>query len=199
MLDLATVVNNGYGDGGQFFAMFTPWDDTNTWNVMVDGISADGVEAAATPTTVAGTADLIPNVCGGFMSFDVTPDVQAWANGTRANFGWAILPWDNGGDGWGISTSESVEERERPRLRVFYTPGAQVAPSIVMQPPVVSPSSVQINFSGAPTTSYHVLRAPTVTGPWTTNGTVVTAGNGNGVHTDNTVLPAGAFYRVFRP
>lgn len=196
MLDLATVVGNGYGDGGQFFAMLTPWDATNTWNVMVDGITADGVEAAATPTTVAGSAALNPNVCGGFMSFDVTPDVQAWSAGARNNYGWAILPWVNGGDGWAVSMSEAGNESERPRLRVFYTPGA---PTIVMHPPVVSVNNVVVNFNGAPNTSYHVLRAPTVTGPWTTNGTVVTTGNGNGAHTDNTPLPGGAFYRVFQP
>jgi hypothetical protein len=110
-----------------------------------------------------------------------------------------ILPWPGGGDGWGFGTAEQGLEENRPQLRVFYAPGTPVGPNIVMQTPVVSSGSVQVSFSGAPTTSYHVLRSPTVTGPWTTNGTVVTAGNGNGVHTDNTPLPGGAFYRVFQP
>ena len=196
VLDLATVVGNGFGDGGQFFAMLSPWDATNTWNSMIDGITADGVEAAATPTAVAGSAALNPNVCGGFMSFDLTSDVQAWASGVRNNYGWAVLPWVNGGDGWGVSMAESATERERPRLRVFYTPPL---PKVVLHMPAVSPASVVVGFSGAPNQSYHVLRATTVIGPWTTNGTVSTDGSGTGTHTDSTPPSGGAFYRVFQP
>lgn len=196
MLDLASINGNAMGDGGTFHAMLQAWQATDTWNTMNGGISPDGVEAAATPTAFAGNATRNPNVQAGYLSFELTPDVQTWANGTQPNHGWAILPWPLGGDGWGFGMSEQGLEQNRPRLRVFYTPGA---PLIVMQPPTLSPGSVQVNFTGAPSQSYHVLRAPEVTGPWTTNGTVVTAGNGSGVHTDTTPLPGGAFYRVFQP
>ena len=74
MLDMATVANNGYGDGGQFFAMLAPWQDTDTWNTLVNGIQTDGVEAATNATVSAGSPTLNPNVCGGYMSFEVTPD-----------------------------------------------------------------------------------------------------------------------------
>jgi hypothetical protein len=198
VLDLATVIGNGYGDGGLFYAMLSPWQDTDTWNTLVNGIQTDGIEAATTPTTTAGSPTLNPNVCGGYMSFEVTPDVQAWASGLWPNYGWAILPWPGGSDGWGISTSESAAENDRPRLRVYYT--VPPAPeTIVLQKPVVSQGGVQLNFTGAANTLYYILRAPGVTGPWSTNGTATTGSNGQATYTDTAPLPGAAFYRVFRP
>ena len=198
MLDIATVANSGYGDGGQFFAMLRPWQDTDTWNTLVDGIQTDGVEAATTATVSAGSATLNPNVCGGFMSFDVTPDVQTWSSGTRTNYGWAILPWPNGGDGWAVSMSESTEERERPRLRVFYTPGA--APVIpVIQNIQRTPSTAVITFSGSIGTQYSVLRSATVNGTYTPAGTATVQPGGTATFTDNSPLPGAAFYRISYP
>src|SRR5207247_2306403 len=104
-------------------------------------------------TVVAGSPTLNPNVCGGFQPFDVTSDVQTWASGARANYGWAILPWTNGGDGWGISMSESATERERPQLRVYYTPGILIT-SIVR-----GPTSATIKFTGEVGKTYTIQRA----------------------------------------
>jgi hypothetical protein len=197
MLDLATVANNGYGDGGQFHAMYQPWEDTATWNSLGgSGILPDGTIAALNPTVVAGSPTLNPNVCGGFMSFNVTPDVQNWANAIRPNYGWGIVPWPNGSDGWAIATSEATIERERPRLRVFYTPGA---PLVILQPPVVSPGSVEIRFSGEVGETYTVLRAASVTGPYTSIGTAVVQAGGTATLVDNSPLSGGAFYRVSKP
>jgi hypothetical protein len=87
MLDLGSVVGNATGDGGHLHALLQPWDDTtttlNTWGG--DGIKADGIEAAVKPTVTAGSPSLDPNVQGGFNSYEVTADVQAWANGTNSN------------------------------------------------------------------------------------------------------------------
>ncbi len=193
MLDLATTANNGYGDGGQFFAMFKPWVDTDTWNTLDNGISTDGVEAAATPSASAGSAALNPNVCGGFMSFDVTPDVQAWANNTRPNYGWAILPWRNGGDGWAVSMSESLDERERPRLRVFYTPGLMIL-SLTR-----NGANATLQFVGPAGVSCSVQRATSLNGPFTTLGTVSTQADGTAAFTDNAAPGNAAFYRVSIP
>lgn len=197
MLDLATVANDGYGDGGQFHAMYQPWDDTATWNsIGGSGILPNGTIAAVNPTTVAGSPTLNPNVCGGFMSFEVTSDVQDWASGIRPNHGWGIVPWPNGSDGWAVAMSESVAERERPQLRVFYTPGV---PPVVLQAPVVTPGSVEIRFSGGIGETYTVLRAPSVTGPWNSIGTAVVQSNGTATLVDNSPLAGGAFYRVQHP
>ncbi len=196
MLDLATVIGNGYGDGGQFFAMLAPWQDTDTWNILLNGVSANGVEAASNATAVAGSPTLNANVCGGFMSFEMTPDVQAWSGGVRPNLGWAILPWPGGGDGWGVSLSESVTERERPQLRVFYTPAA---PGIVIRSISRDATSATIQFSGTAGSTYTVLRSGTVNGTYSSVGTAVAQPDGSASFTDN-ASPAGqAFYRISFP
>jgi hypothetical protein len=196
MLDLATVIGNGYGDGGQFFAMLAPWQDTDTWNILLNGVSADGVEAASNATAVAGSPTLNPNVCGGFMSFEMTPDVQAWSSVARPNLGWAILPWTGGGDGWGVSLSESVTERERPQLRVFYTPSA---PTIVIRSISRTGSGATIQFTGTAGNTYTVLRSATVNGTYGSVGTATAQSDGSASFTDNAPPVAQAFYRISYP
>jgi hypothetical protein len=196
MLDLTTVSGSGYGDGGQFFAMLTPWQDTDTWNSLNNGVQADGVKAASTPTVSAGSSTLNPNVCGGYMSFEVTPDAQAWVSGIRPNYGWAILPWNGGGDGWAVSMSESTVERERPQLRLYYT--AAVAPIRILSLQRGA-TTVTLNFSGVIGNSYSVLRAAAVTGPYSSVGSVTVQPNGTATFVDNAPLSGQAFYRISAP
>ncbi len=128
-LVLASTINNAQGDGGSFHAMLKPWYTWEaTWDSFVDGIQTDGIEAAATYNAQAGVPARYPNVQAGFNSFDVTVDVQAWVSQTLPNYGWAFLPWANGTDGWGIASSDAVQN-ERPELRVFFTP-----PGITVNP-----------------------------------------------------------------
>lgn len=129
VLTLSGVDADAMGDGGKFHTMLQPWNATDTWSTWVGGIHADGLEAATTFNTAAGNATLNPDVQGGFNPFDVTADVQAWVNGT-ANYGWAVLPWAGGTNGWGIASAESVELNYRPQLRVYYTP----APGVTIDP-----------------------------------------------------------------
>lgn len=196
MLDLATVINNGYGDGGQFYAILAQWQDTDTWNTLLNGISADGFEAASNATAVAGSPTRNPNVCGGFMAFDMTTDVAAWSSGARPNYGWAILPWPNGGDGWGVSLSESVTERERPQLRIYYTPGA---PSIVIRSISRSGASATIQFTGTAGNTYTILRSGTVNGTYTSVGTATAQPDGSASFTDGSSPSGQAFYRISYP
>lgn len=198
MLDLSSMVGNGMGDGGQFYAMLRPWDQYDTWNMADNGITADGVEAASTPTFVAGNQSRAPNVQAAFHSFDVTSDLQAWANGVRTNYGWAGLPWPNGGDGWGFGTSEQTEERNRPQLRVFFSPGTGVFPPTMLSP-VVTPTSVQVRFNGQPSTTFTVQRKATLTGQWTNLGTATTDASGAGTYTDNAPTGNSGFYRIAYP
>jgi hypothetical protein len=199
ILDLASTVNSAMGDGGQFFAMLQAWDDTTiTWNSAVNGIQNDGVEAATTATTFAGYPALNPQVQGAFHSFEVGPDVQAWVNGVRPNYGWAIVPWPNGNDGWAMALSETEVERDRPRLRVFYGTGTAVE-NITLLKPIVTQSSVQVRFTGVIGDTYSVRRASTVSGPYDVIGTGVVQGDGIGTVTDNSPLSSGAFYRVSKP
>lgn len=193
VLELASASNLAQGHGGHFHAMLQPWEDTNTWNGLVNGIQTDDVEAASATSAAGGTAALTPFVQGGFNNFELTDDVQAWVSGTRPNHGWAILPWTSGGDGWFFSTAENATERDRPQLRVYYTP------SIVLLPPVWSPASVEVSFLGLIGTNYSILRAPAPTGPWTTNGSATVQPSGIGTFTDNSPLPGASYYRVQYP
>jgi len=196
ILDLGATIGNAMGDGGTFHAMLQPWQDTNTWNSLVNGVTADDVEALTTPTMVAGNATLNPNVQAGFLSFELTPDVQTWVNGARPNYGWVILPWPGGGDGWGFGTSEQALEQNRPQLRVFYTPGA---PSIVIQSITRTATTATIQFSGVVGNVYTVLRAGTVAGTYTSIGTATVQPDGTGTFTDNAPLADAAFYRISYP
>ena len=195
VLDLASMTANAMGDGGQFYTLMMPWTDTNsTWNTWNGGIQPDGVKASAIPHTKAGTPDFGALVQAGFNSFDVTTDVRAWASGSLTNYGWAILPWPGGGDGWGFNTAEAAVERERPQLRIFYSiPAVSAA---LVQPPVVSPTQVQIHFMGTVGKTYSIERTASLNGSWTPIGTAAVSGDGTGSYTDVSPLAGAAFYRV---
>ncbi|MDB6122915.1 MAG: hypothetical protein JWQ71_1908 [Pedosphaera sp.] len=198
IIDLASVGNSAMGDGGRFFSMLEPWDDTTaTWNSFTTGIQPNGVEAAATATVTAGSATLNPAVQGAFLTFEVTSDVQSWVSGSRTNYGWVIIPWLGGSDGWGFNTAEAAEERTRPQLRVYYS--TVTANNITMLPLVWSPSNVQVRFTGTIGNTYSIQRSSAVDGSWVTIGTAVVAPNGTGTFSDNSPLTSKAFYRVSNP
>jgi hypothetical protein len=193
MLDLNSLLGNGPGDGATINRMLIPWTDTTaTWNLFVDGLAPDGVKAAAAPTATAGNITLDPNVTG-LTEFDLTPDVQLWANGAAPNYGWVFLPWPYGGDGWGISSSEATNVGYRPQLRVYYT-----FTGTFMLTPVVSPTSVQVKFIGEIGKTYTVVRRAVVsgTGAWTTLGPATVDEGGTATYTDNSPLQDAAFYQV---
>lgn len=141
-LILSSTTSNGMGDGGRFFPMLQSWDMSATWDSLVGGIQADGIEAATTFTTQAGVATLAPDVQGGYNPFDVTADVQSWVNGSLANNGWAILPWANGTNGWFFGSSDILVERSRPTLKVFFS-----APDLTNATPVNTMPAASLNGS----------------------------------------------------
>ncbi|HBE72417.1 MAG TPA: hypothetical protein DDW52_30140 [Planctomycetaceae bacterium] len=127
-LTTSSITSNSQGDGGRFFPILRDWADTDTYNTLVDGIAADGVEALATFNTAAGSESRSPNVQGGRHTWDVTDDLQSWVNGDSDNKGWAISPWESGTDGWGFQSSETPELVDRPRLEVYYTESTDSIP-----------------------------------------------------------------------
>jgi hypothetical protein len=193
VLNLASTGNNAMGHGGTFHAMLQPWQATSTWNSLSGGITADDVEAVAANSASIGSAALTPIAVGGFHSFELTPDVQSWFNGTRPNYGWAILPWVNGTDGWSFGTAETGTVRNRPELRVFYTP------SLVITSITHGPTSVDINFIGPAGAVCSVQRAAAVGGPYITQGPATIAPNGTGTFNDPSPLADAAFYRIRIP
>ena len=194
VLDLGGTIGNAPGDGGKIHRMLRSWVDTDTWNSLTNGIDADNVEAAAIPTATAGNIDLSEVVQGGYHAFLVTPDVQAWSNGAN-NYGWVMLPWPYGGDGWGFASSEAAAVQDRPQLRVYFT-----SYRAIMKTAIWSPTSVQVTFTSyAPNESFQIRRSASLAGPWVTIGSTTTDSNGNGSFTDNSPLSGGAYYRAFHP
>jgi hypothetical protein len=112
-----TGVDNDSNDTFRLHRMMAEWADTATWNSMVNGISTDGVEAAATASFSA-----VPDVDGGPTIFDVTSDIELFKAGT-ANRGWVVRPSSTGtGDGWTFRSSENaIDVALRPTLEIVYS------------------------------------------------------------------------------
>lgn len=98
--------------------LYVPFDSSATWDSLVAGISADGMEASRhrdgfTFGKIAASSSA--------AIFDVTDTVQAWANGLE-NHGWAFL--NTGGNGWDFYTAEFDKVEQRPKLVVQFEPRA---------------------------------------------------------------------------
>jgi hypothetical protein len=116
----AKVVVSAFDEGNpvHLHRMLVPWKRTATWNSMVAGVTADGLEASKkvdsfTFGKVSASTSEIP--------FEVTDTVQAWVSG-EANYGWVFI--NTGTNGWDFYTSEFEEVNQRPKLVVEFTPPA---------------------------------------------------------------------------
>ena len=98
--------------------LYVPFDSSATWDSLIAGISADGMEASRhsdgfTFGKIAASSSA--------AIFDVTDTVQAWVNGLD-NHGWAFL--NTGGNGWDFYTAEFDKVEQRPKLIVQFAPRA---------------------------------------------------------------------------
>jgi hypothetical protein len=107
------------------------------------------------------------------------------------------LPWPSGTDGWGIATAEATLERNRPQLRVYYTPISSVP--IALLQPICSPTRVQVRFTGAAGALCKVQRASEFGKAWTVLGTATVGPDGLGAFNDDSPAASAAFYRVTWP
>jgi hypothetical protein len=114
----ARLVVNAFDPGTPVYLhrILVPWKRTATWNSLVAGITADGMEAS--PQKDSFTFGKIA-ASSSEIAFDVTDTVQAWVNGT-ANHGWVFI--NTGPNGWDFYTSEFEDVKQRPRLTVEFTP-----------------------------------------------------------------------------
>jgi len=98
--------------------MLNNWDETSTWNSLVNGLLRDDTETRITADGQLVAASLaggpIPVTGAGMAA-----TVQAWVNGTP-NFGWAIF--STSGNGIDFGSSENPTVANRPRLLVSYVP-----------------------------------------------------------------------------
>ena len=113
-LELA-VLNPGHAVG--LHRMLRGWSGSDTWRTLVNGVDADGTDAAATAD-----ASFTPSGTGTY-SIDVTAGLKAWAADPASNFGWAFL--SAGTDGVDFYTAEGAT---RPRLVVETVAGDNTAP-----------------------------------------------------------------------
>ncbi len=97
--------------------MLAEWNDDATWNSLVNGVSADNIEAAS-----SASFSLVPEVDGAPAIFDVTSDIDLFRNGTP-NRGWVIRPSTSGaGNGWTMASSELASfPAQRPTLEITYS------------------------------------------------------------------------------
>jgi len=96
------------GDTMRMHRMLGSWAENANWDTFVDGVSGDGVEAAAAYQDVSGSV--------GTRTIDVTQAIQEWRAGTAVNNGWVLIP--TGGGGVDFHSSESGTVSFRPKLTV---------------------------------------------------------------------------------
>jgi hypothetical protein len=95
--------------------MNVPFSKTATWNSLVDGVSADGLESSRTKDSLT-FGKIAAN--SSTAIFDVTDTVQYWSAG-HPNHGWVFI--NTGGNGWDFYSSEFEDLTQRPRLEIIYT------------------------------------------------------------------------------
>jgi len=159
--------------------MLTAWPDTCTWNSLGNGVSTDGVEAAAEPEF-----EVIPNIPQMFTFFDVTAAAQGWSDGSQSNFGFVLR--SAGSDLAEFRPSEYSASTERPMLEITYSNGSPCV-AFTAQPQAQAvlrgqSASFTAAASSADPLTYH----------WRRNGTPLADGGGySGVTTSTlTVSPA---------
>jgi len=148
------------GSAVNLHRMLVDWDQsTITWNNLVGGITANGLEAA---TFIDATIpEVQPN---GPVEIDVTASLQTWANG-ELNYGWALLP--TGNDSWLINTSESGFSNA-PLLTVAYERTTNCATTAFVTQP---PSGISVREGQSLLISAIVFDTLNTTFQWVKNGT----------------------------
>ncbi len=106
--------------------MLVPFGKAATWDSMISGVSADGLEASRHKDGF--TFGKIAASTSGAI-FDVTDTVQIWSNG-KPNYGWVFL--NTGGNGWDFYASEFDKIEQRPKLTIQYLPPESPSPVLVI-------------------------------------------------------------------
>ena len=108
---LTMYITNG-GNRVNVHRMLKSWTDTVTWNGMVSGIQANGIEAATTPDAQTPLSTPV-----GWLNIDVKTSIVSWLANPTLNFGWAFLPTGTDGVDFYSANNSSYWV---PRLSVDY-------------------------------------------------------------------------------
>jgi len=156
-------------DPGESFTvhrMLRDWSETDTYTSLVDGVVADGIEAATEIVTT--TADYLDD----WMSLDISSAVNAWLADPSSNQGLLLQPVAGTSNGNQIASSESATP---PKLTVTYRlPVQAVAPPGV--PTAFAGSagngtatlvwSAPSSDGGSPITNYEIMVAEHLGSAW---------------------------------
>ena len=105
--------NDDSDDLASAHRMLVPWNDSDTWDSLVDGIATDDAEAV-----LADSFTHLPELENAPVILDVTADIATFLGGTP-NHGWVIRC--TGPDGWFAYSSEFATTTTRPTLQIAYT------------------------------------------------------------------------------
>ncbi len=152
---LSVWQNDGPGSTWEARRLLKNWQEMQaTWNIAATGLSwqTSGAQGAS---DIAATADSQTTMSGspGWLSFDVTPSVQAFSTGT-ANYGWRV-GWVTGTTGAKTFFTRNYVQNPslRPKLTVTWTPAGTCTPptaQLVASPNSGTPPlSVTFNASGS--------------------------------------------------
>ena len=193
ILELTSINADAQGAGAQFHRVLKSWNAADTWDIWINGVDTDGVEAAVSPTVTLPVAGLGETVQPTKHNIEITADVQAWASGAAANNGWAIMPWPNGNNGWAFNSADHGWVESRPLLRVYYSPA-----------PVITyisrgATSATLSLSGPAGAGFTIWRSTTVDGTYVNVGSGSFTGGGTGSFVDNTAPAGAAFYKASIP
>ena len=138
---------------------------------------------------------------------DGDPLSMSGVGGTSANGGAVVLGADAisytpptdflGTDTFGYSISDGQGGSASGSVSVVVRSADQQSGN--MLPPVPIAGGYQVSFFGLPGRTYHLQRAPAVTGPWTTLAAVTTDANGLGTYADTNAPAEAAYYRTIYP
>jgi hypothetical protein len=122
------------GSGFTLHELLQPLDfATITWNSTLDGIAADGVEAASTPLLTIGACDSGANVGEGALVIDFTTALRRVQDGSAPGHGWVMLPLMPGGtNGIDFISAEGGVLADRPLLQVQALPVPEPASALLL-------------------------------------------------------------------
>ena len=113
---------NWEGNGGTIHRLKRPIDFQDVIKTLLQEYAKGDRSSVIAPRTATVGNAYHSGVSGtGPIELDVTVDVQAWVSGL-GNYGWAFLPWPEGGDGWGFCSPDVPNVADRPLLTVTFLP-----------------------------------------------------------------------------
>ncbi|MFW5682825.1 MAG: alkaline phosphatase [Phycisphaeraceae bacterium] len=118
---LILQVNNP-GSGFSVHQMLAAWDESTTWEDLIDGVSPDGTEALSEAIAVFGENNGGENVSVGALEIDITEVVQQLQAGLIDDIDLALLPFENGTNGIDFYTSEFSNPDLRPSIEITLVP-----------------------------------------------------------------------------